>query len=342
MNKDFEKFLAKTRKPTMERSKKEEIRKSIQRYQSMEEEDKKDRYTNLKRVIAGFSGLAAVFLFAFLIIFDDENFPITTGSSLTPEGLQIEATIKPNRNEEMSHKDYMLEVIIKKDGNGGNMIYPVLEGLSNMSWAEREEGFFSPGSIGTNTLDEESIRDTLIESEVMGVDRIKDISQLMGFYIPEEAGEYRVRMYFEDTGFFNSGNQYLVYVHKEEKRFGHEERWTKLVEVNTEIPSTTAILEDAELHDGNVTLQLTFAEKIEDGSQPNGFYLEKDSVTSALSIIEEVPVYLINYSDWSEINYIKANWEEVIERTKEEGMIFLEIYEKDQKEVLFMKEIYLP
>ena len=47
---------------------------------------------------------------------------------VTPEDVKIEATFMLNKNEYVSHKDYMVEMLIEKE-NGLGMIYPYMEGL---------------------------------------------------------------------------------------------------------------------------------------------------------------------------------------------------------------------
>ena len=53
----------------------------------------------------------------------------------------------------------------------------------------------------------------------------------IGFFTPEEAGEYKLRVYFNSSEGFNPVDPiYLVYIHKEE---GNE--WTKVFPVKSTI-----------------------------------------------------------------------------------------------------------
>ncbi|MDG5786363.1 hypothetical protein QA612_02595 [Evansella sp. AB-P1] len=235
-NDEFDKFLGETRKPKMDEQEKNKIRQTILHFSPDSQQEKRSIGT-WKKIAVSFSSIGAVVLFATLLLFNgDSSTPPSLGNSVTPEDVSIKATLMVNDNDYMSHKDYVLEVVVHREKDGWNMIYPFIQGTKVMGYTDYEaDEYFIPGSIGRKDVDVETVINALIEEEIIAeTDRELDsYSDLLSFWTPEEAGEYKVRMYFEDDGFTGNDPMYVVYIHKE--GFGREVRWTKVVEVESEV-----------------------------------------------------------------------------------------------------------
>jgi len=103
--------------------------------------------------------------------------------------------------------------------------------------------------------------------------------------------------------------------------------------VNLTLDSKTAILNHAEVQGDTLNLNITFADKIGDQDEPNGFRLEEtEEGTMTLSVSKNVPIYLLKDAS----SLVEVDWEKVVTHRG-----FLQLYEKDG-EVVFISEIYLP
>lgn len=151
----------------------------------------------------------------------------------SPEDVNIEATFMLNNNKQVSHKDYMVEMVIEKE-NGLGMVYPYMDGLHHtLSFdANEEEGYFTPGSLGYNDSDVNEVLSELKKNNV-----INDVpfSSFVGFHIPEETGTYKVRIYVQkDKNYsfenYNFDNMHLIYIHKENRN-----EWAKLIKIQTDL-----------------------------------------------------------------------------------------------------------
>ncbi|QOR68045.1 hypothetical protein IM538_07905 [Cytobacillus suaedae] len=97
--------------------------------------------------------------------------------------------------------------------------------------------------------------------------------------------------------------------------------------------SKTAMLNKAEIKDGQLLLDVTYTNKIQDDEAPNGFDLvETSEGTKTLNISKDVPIYLLD--DPSRLKHVE--WEQVVNHRG-----FLQLFEKDG-EVVFIWEMYLP
>jgi hypothetical protein len=151
-----------------------------------------------------------------------------------PEDIEIEAVLKPNKNEKMKHHDFVLEVTVHKKKDSQHLIYPYLEGLEGMSFDNKEEdGYYVPGSIGTSNGDEVLVEQAFREKQLL-YEAHK--SSFIGFYSPAEAGVYKMRLYFREVENFTAmDNMYLTYVHRGEKGFGLDKSWTKIIKIKSEL-----------------------------------------------------------------------------------------------------------
>lgn len=79
MNDDIEKYLSKAAKPKIDPNKKGDIRHRVIQYSYEFDQTNRNRFF-VKKILAGTAGIAAVILFAFLIMFDggNSNNPITS------------------------------------------------------------------------------------------------------------------------------------------------------------------------------------------------------------------------------------------------------------------------
>lgn len=103
--------------------------------------------------------------------------------------------------------------------------------------------------------------------------------------------------------------------------------------VNLTLDSKTAILNHAEVQGDTLKLNITFADKIGDQDEPNGFRLEEtEGGTLTLSVSKNVPIYLLKNA----ASLIPVDWDQVVTHRG-----FLQLYEKNG-EVVFISEIYLP
>lgn len=148
-------------------------------------------------------------------------------SRVNPEDISVEATLKVNESERMYDRDYVLEISIDKE-HGKTVIYPYMKNLTNMTFDEEEDDtYFNPEVIGTNLEDEEFVLNELKKHNV-SIDAF-EFSSLIGFHIPEEKGEYKLRIYFEKKDDFESSDElYLIFLHKEDFN-----RWSKLIKVES-------------------------------------------------------------------------------------------------------------
>lgn len=175
--------------------------------------------------------IISLVLVGFILYYFDSNINKTN-----PEDIMVEATLKPNNNPRMDHKDVMLEVFIDKSKNSQHMIYPYIPGLHYMSFDTKEEkGFFIPTNIGSGSGDERKVYDTLKNNRI--IDDTVEKNQLhdIGFWSPQDAGFHKMRLYFQNEDLKPNNEMYLIYIHKEEGLFGQDLGWTKLVRIDSEL-----------------------------------------------------------------------------------------------------------
>ena len=148
-----------------------------------------------------------------------------------PKDIQIEAVLKPNENERMKGYKYMLEVVIDMKKDSHNMMYPYIPGLGNISLDYNEEkGYYIPGSIATGGGDEQLVMQAIKKNQI-----IYQKTSFIGFYCPEKAGVYKMRIYFQELDDFKVLDQmYLAYVHRGVRSFGLDNSWVKIIEIKSD------------------------------------------------------------------------------------------------------------
>ncbi|WP_026021458.1 hypothetical protein [Paenibacillus senegalensis] len=105
-----------------------------------------------------------------------------------------------------------------------------------MSFDTGEEAeFFVPTSIGSDSADEQKVYDTLKNNRIIDGTAKKDQIHFIGFWSPQDAGVHKMRLYFENKNLLADKEMYLVYVHKEEGRFGKDLGWTQLTSIDSEL-----------------------------------------------------------------------------------------------------------
>lgn len=166
------------------------------------------------------------------------SFNLYTKSKLavSPEDIFIEATLKSNDNERLSHLDYMLDIVIRQEKDSQNIIFPFIRGLTNFTFdGKEEEGYFLPGAIWSAGPYGEMVVEALREQNIINKLESYNDGSLKYVYVPKEAGEYKLRIYLEEAEDFSGlSDMYLVYVHIEDRTFLPDIRWTKIVEIKSE------------------------------------------------------------------------------------------------------------
>src|SRR5690625_4399460 len=170
-----------------------------------------------------------IFNYQFNVI--DLGFSDSSEKNLSAVDIQVETTLKLNHNVAMAHKDYMLEVIIKKGNNNNNVIYPYIEGLENISFdGNEDEGYFIPNHVGSSSDDEQVAIEKLQEQQI--IDQDTDY-QFLGFSIPEKSGIYKMRIYFDaEDDFVPSDHMYLIYIQTENGMFGKKTKVAQLTQID--------------------------------------------------------------------------------------------------------------
>jgi hypothetical protein len=150
-----------------------------------------------------------------------------------PEDVSVEAVLKRSANPHVKDYPYVVELSIRHSKPMSNMIYPYIPGLGPISFDNAEAGEYAvPGSIGLYSDDETLVRQALRDEAHIDAPNKQPIA---GFNSPTEAGQYKMRVYFQASpGFDPKNDMVLVYVHHERGRFGQDLRWTKLIKVKAE------------------------------------------------------------------------------------------------------------
>ncbi|WP_188205527.1 hypothetical protein [Alkalibacillus aidingensis] len=102
--------------------------------------------------------------------------------------------------------------------------------------------------------------------------------------------------------------------------------------ISLAMDTQTAILEDTQNDRGDLEINITYAEKINDDSAPNGFYLEEQD-DDTLTIDRDVPIYMLENPS----TLVNVEWDEM----ERKGGNFLQLFENDG-EVVLIKELYIP
>lgn len=86
--------------------------------------------------------IVTLFVFSLLLLSVFVFYKGSNKNETFPDDIMVKATLKPNTNPRMDHKDVMLEVSIDKSKNSQHMIYPYIPGLQYMSFDNKEERDF--------------------------------------------------------------------------------------------------------------------------------------------------------------------------------------------------------
>ena len=168
--------------------------------------------------------LIGVFLIAVVIVAYCNIKPTATKEDIT-----VEATLQINDTTNNKHKEYLVDINITKNKRSHVIIYPYIDGLGMITFSTNEkEGYFVPGSVGSD-----GVTETMAITELKNNNLInsgKDVS-LIGFWFPNEAGQYKARIYLDKFDSFKAiKNPVLVCVYKEEK-YGKDLTWSKSIPV---------------------------------------------------------------------------------------------------------------
>lgn len=176
----------------------------------------------LKKCIIGI--IIIVSLVAIVIVAYSNIKPLATKEDIT-----VEATLQINDTTNNTYKEYLMDINIIKNKEGHVAIYPYIDGLGMMTFNTQEkEGYFIPGSIGSDGVTEPIAINELKNNNLIYDE--KDVS-LVGFWFPDEAGQYKARIYLDKFDSFESiKDPVLVCVYIDEK-FGRKLTWAKIVPV---------------------------------------------------------------------------------------------------------------
>jgi hypothetical protein len=170
-------------------------------------------------------GVIVVVFFVAIVIVAYSNIK----QSVTKEDITVEAILQINNTTHNEHKEYLMDINIIKNKDSHISIYPYIEGLGMMTFSDQEEeGYFVPGSIGSDGITEPTAITELRNNNL--IYDAKDVS-LVGFWFPDEAGQYKARIYLDKFDSFKEiKNPVLVCVYLEEK-YGRKLMWSKIVPV---------------------------------------------------------------------------------------------------------------
>lgn len=146
-------------------------------------------------------------------------------NNLSPEISKDDLVIE-SEIQKLDNDMYLVELAITrtKKETKSNYIYPVIQGLGNLSFLEKDN-LYSPCSIGT---DFESY--VILNNEIKG-EQIK--SDGIGFSVPGEIGTYKMKFTLSNLGDIQMlKNPSIYYVHKEE-RFGKKLNWITKINIKT-------------------------------------------------------------------------------------------------------------
>jgi hypothetical protein len=141
----------------------------------------------------------------------------------------VEATLQLNKTDKNKHKEYLLDINIIKNIESHVIIYPYLEGLGMITYSsEEKEGYFIPSSIGSDNITKRTAVKELRNKNLVGAE---DDIELTGFWLPDEAGQYKAQVYLDKLDNFQEiKNPVLACVYRDEI-LGRELTWSKIIPI---------------------------------------------------------------------------------------------------------------
>lgn len=118
-----------------------------------------------------------------------------------------------------------LDMVRLKEELADHYVYPIADGLGNMSFIE-DEGYYTPGAIGSWWESEEILKDSIAEE----ID-----TDTMGFTIPTPKGEYKTKFTIYKIDDFREITVLDVYYVHVEKRFGKDLNWIKKITIQANL-----------------------------------------------------------------------------------------------------------
>lgn len=151
--------------------------------------------------------------------------------SVNEKDIAVEAILARNNTGVTNDKEYVLDISMNKNKDCQIIVYPYIEGLGAMAFNNVDDRlYYVPNNIGYDGLTEPVAVDELKKEGA--VETGKDIS-LYGFWFPYNAGQYKTRVYLDETDSFKEvKNPVLVCVYTEEK-LGKQFTWAKTVPINS-------------------------------------------------------------------------------------------------------------
>lgn len=179
---------------------------------------------NAQRVIKWGLPLLILFVFIRYILYANLN-PTFTEDDLIIEQGRLEL----NESGHATHKEYVMELTFIKKKEGHTMIYPYSRDLNVMTFSKEDKGYYLPSSIGSDGQTENMALDELRKYGLL-----ENNESLVGLWLPDEAGTYNVRLYFNGPIKEKVEVPKLITVSVEE-RFGKDLSWVKLLDIDQTI-----------------------------------------------------------------------------------------------------------
>jgi hypothetical protein len=149
--------------------------------------------------------------------------------SANENDITVEGVLELNYTGICDYKEYLLNIKFIKDKDCHIAVYPYISGLGLISFNDADKiKYFIPGSIGSDGVTE-SIAIQALENKNL-VEHGNDDS-LIGFWFPDEAGQYEARIYLDKLeNSIKIKNPVLILVYHETK-FGKQFTWSKVVPI---------------------------------------------------------------------------------------------------------------
>ncbi len=179
---------------------------------------------NNRKYLIGLIVMVIMFISAVMIRYEN------IGPSAMAGDIEVEGVLELNNTGIRNDKEYVLNIKMTKNKNCHIITYPYIDGLGYMTFNEGDkENYYVPGSIGSDGVTEPIGITALKNNNIIA--NGTDIS-LYGFWFPDEAGQYKARMYFNKLDTFKEiKNPVLVCVYTEEK-YGKQLTWSKIIPIS--------------------------------------------------------------------------------------------------------------
>lgn len=151
---------------------------------------------------------------------------LTIKPSMTEKDILLETYLEVN--DINVHKEYILNLNMDKK-EGYVMVYPYIKGLSNIAFGNEGYGRdYISGFVGSDGVTEKIAKEELVSRGIIYID---NNINLVGFSFPNEAGQYKTKIYFDQLESFEEvENPVVICVYKEET-LGKIITWSKVIPI---------------------------------------------------------------------------------------------------------------